>query len=70
MTKSNATNEDINEELSTDDLKDVCGGLTSAQTIAGASFRVAGNRVEGSSYGWTRKDWELASRGKEMNPFW
>ena len=66
MTEPKETNQDINEELSTDELKSVSGGGLASSPIGkkelnwgevcdvGASVR----KAEGSGSGMTLKDWK------------
>ena len=56
MTKPN---EDINEELSTDELKDVSGGIM----VPGEGTNFKGNGPEGSGSGMSLKDWKTSREG-------
>ena len=63
MTEPNETNEEINEELSTDELKSVSGGVcipnstyTVGMHVDGEGFR---KPPQGSGSGMTRVDWEM-----------
>ena len=65
MTDPNQTNEEVNEELSTDDLKSVSGGLS--QVLGGdcsaPSFtRTQDDSSQGSGYGGTLKDWKKRNK--------
>ena len=53
-------NEDINQELSTDELKSVSGGLASGSTTWNGAFR----DPTGSGSGMSRKDWLKSKEGK------
>ena len=62
MTESNETNEEVNEELSTDDLKGVSGGVVSDGT-AGWNWAVSPDETQGSGSGMTLKDWKNSRQG-------
>ncbi|KGG28938.1 MULTISPECIES: hypothetical protein [unclassified Prochlorococcus] len=78
MTEPNETNEEVNEELSSDELKGVSGGVMSNPQYEGLSVREDGphgsspqgsgyggsNCGQGSGYGGTRNDWDKLSLKK------
>ena len=59
MTKPNETNEDINEELSTDELKSVSGGLMNCEVKDTLPSDAPSPSPQGSGSGMTRVDWEM-----------
>ena len=65
MTEPNETNEEVNEELSSDELKGVSGGVMSNPQYEGLSVREDGphgSSPQGSGYGGTLKDWEKRNK--------
>ncbi|KZR76726.1 hypothetical protein [Prochlorococcus marinus] len=56
MTKPN---EDINEELSTEELKDVSGGIM----VPGEGTNLKGDSPGGSRLGGGKKDWKESRKG-------
>ena len=54
-------NEEINEELSSDELKGVSGGLIAAAPNP-VIIAVSPSRREGSGFGGTLKDWKIANK--------
>ena len=56
-------NEDINEELSTDELKSVSGGIM----VPGEGTNLKGDGPEGSGFGGTLKDWKRLNINVESN---
>ena len=60
MTKANETNEDINQELSTDELKGVSGGLMNCEVKENSP-----DNPEGYGYGGTLEDWKRRTQSGE-----
>ena len=52
-------NEEVNEELSTDELKGVSGGII----VPGEGTNLKGNGPEGSGSGMSLKDWKTSREG-------
>ena len=59
MIEPNETNEEVNEELSTDELKGVSGGII----VPGEGTNLKGNGPEGSGSGMSLKDWKTSREG-------
>ena len=69
MTEPNKTNEEINEELSTDEMKSASGGGLASSPIGKQELNWdvicdvgASVRAEGSGSGMTKGDWEKSKK--------
>ena len=58
MTDPKETNEEVNEELSTDELKSVSGGLMNCEVKTTLPSDVPSPSPQGSGSGETLKDWK------------
>ncbi|KZR77492.1 hypothetical protein PMIT1323_00867 [Prochlorococcus marinus str. MIT 1323] len=65
MTGPKETNDEINEELSTDELKGVNGGIM----LPGEGTNLKGNGPEGSGSVMSLKDWKKSRQGIGPNPW-